>query len=118
MSRTIDEILFAQYQLGREHQKAPTRREVGGEITVAKQSVATMIQEIIGTNHELPRSILNDMSPKARKYVEDVTAGNELRERQRQRAIDLGISKKALDVNTSSECISGVGISLDKKESK
>lgn len=45
---TLDDILFAQYQLGREHEAIAQRgekHEVGGEITEAKKQIQKLLEE-------------------------------------------------------------------------
>ena len=45
---TLDDILFAQYQLGREHEAMIQRgekRKVGGEITEAKEQIQKLLQK-------------------------------------------------------------------------
>ena len=45
---TLDDILFAQYQLGREHEAMVQRgekRKVGGEITEAKKQIQKLLEK-------------------------------------------------------------------------
>jgi hypothetical protein len=45
---TLDDILFAQYQLGREHEAIAQRgekRKVGGEITEAKKQIQKLLEK-------------------------------------------------------------------------